>query len=115
MADGRVDIRSLKLFMLCLFILVSTSCAQKVEEKSFDADLFKSDKYNLVLGFDLRDDDKPSAGLLIRGNSSLSIHTQDSKQNTPQADTSSPPVAQVPQIPSQHILFLPFKVSSVQK
>jgi hypothetical protein len=84
-------------------------CKEGLTEAGFDHDSFANDRYNLVLCFDLRDDDKPSAGLAVRGNATqvteqaLSLASQATQQPTPQ----QPPVI-------QHLVVLPFGTSGVQ-
>jgi hypothetical protein len=53
--------------------LLLTACAGKTEEPSaFDSKLFSNNKFNVTLGFDLRNDNSPIAGLVINARGTTS-------------------------------------------
>lgn len=95
----------LRVILLVQIALGFSSCGTRPDETKFDADAFSSkDRYNLVLCFDLRDDDRPIAGLSIQGNAKQAI------LNSGSAATSG-----ASQSSLQHFVILPFESEAVQK
>jgi hypothetical protein len=55
-----------------LVLLILSSCAKTVGSNDFDPTIFKNNQSNVTLGFDLRNDSTPIAGLVINASRSAS-------------------------------------------
>jgi hypothetical protein len=53
-------------FFMTLTLIAIISCSKNIDIYGFEPRVFKSDRYNMVLAFDLRDDNRPLAGLAIQ-------------------------------------------------
>jgi|SRR5215208_231079 len=100
--------QALLIIAILILIFFATSCANKNSERRFDSEAFKIDKYNLILCFDLRDDEITTAGLMIHGTPNQSFPTSAGGENVENNPTpTQKPVA-------QHLIVLPFETTSVQ-
>lgn len=104
-----------------LFVtLLFGGCARKAESR-FDHEAFTNEKYRLVACFDLRDDDRLTAGLVVRAGASRVIAKATPtpvQLSSPSAAgvksvTPTPPPAPTPEV-EQHLVVLPFASSAAQ-
>lgn len=104
-SDGR---RTLLFTAILTLIFIETSCVNKSPERRFDSEVFKIDKYNLILCFDLRDDEIAAAGLMIQGNPTQTLPLSAGEEKVESGGTRGQ------QAVTQHLIVLPFETTSVQ-